>query len=324
MGTGIFASTARFYIHDHLYSPAALTDCSGNVLERYEYDAYGNPTIWQGDFIREKNNTSNPYLFTGRRVDCLDSGSLKIQYNRNRYYDYHTGRWFTHDPLGITPNCRKPNEFRPLGQYKDTLNLYEMMNSNPVLGNDPWGLSGLLWKSHEACMSKKFRDILKDLIKMADSTTIWDHVLFGGGYPYGHCMWSCEMTKDKGEKYAEEMGEKKEDLDEAFADWADTISDSCWKKWSSKKREEVAAWVCSADQTSDRKDNAAGRDCATGESDSDLKVLPCWQCCAWVKDIARDTPEGDKERPYGPRCHGRYKKEVEKKLGRSVVVENPR
>ena len=43
----------------------------------------------------------NAYLFTGRRVDILDNGSLKIQYNRNRYYDYYTGRWLTHDPLGI-------------------------------------------------------------------------------------------------------------------------------------------------------------------------------------------------------------------------------
>jgi hypothetical protein len=42
-------------------------------------------------------------LFTGRRVDILDNGSLKIQYNRNRYYDYYTGRWLTHDPLGINP-----------------------------------------------------------------------------------------------------------------------------------------------------------------------------------------------------------------------------
>ncbi|MGB2807437.1 MAG: hypothetical protein WBC22_06845 [Sedimentisphaerales bacterium] len=31
MGTGIFASTARFYIHDHLYSPVALTDYWGDI-----------------------------------------------------------------------------------------------------------------------------------------------------------------------------------------------------------------------------------------------------------------------------------------------------
>jgi RHS repeat-associated protein len=57
-------------------------------------------------------------------VDILDSGSLKIQYNRNRYYDYYTGRWLTHDPLG----------------YVDGMNLYEYVKSNPATGIDPWGL----------------------------------------------------------------------------------------------------------------------------------------------------------------------------------------
>jgi len=35
-----------YYVHDHLYSPAALVDTStGAALERYEYDAYGKATI---------------------------------------------------------------------------------------------------------------------------------------------------------------------------------------------------------------------------------------------------------------------------------------
>ncbi len=87
-----------YYVHDHLYSPVALVFPNGTVLERYEYDAYGNPAIWNADFTTERANSNygNPYLFTGRRVDILDSGSLKIQYNRNRYYDYYTGRWLTY------------------------------------------------------------------------------------------------------------------------------------------------------------------------------------------------------------------------------------
>jgi len=142
MGTTASPASARFYIHDHLYSPAVLTNWTGSILERYEYDAYGNPTIWNADFTaeRESSNYANPYLFTGRRVDILDSGSLKIQYNRNRYYDYYTGRWLTHDPLGITPNPQKPNEFGIIGQYKDWLSLYEYVSSKPVMASDPLGL----------------------------------------------------------------------------------------------------------------------------------------------------------------------------------------
>jgi len=89
-----------FYLHDHLYSPVALVHWLGSVLERYEYDAYGNPYILDAQYApRTKSLYGNPYLFTGRRADYLDSGSLKIQYNINRYYDYYSGRWLTHSQL---------------------------------------------------------------------------------------------------------------------------------------------------------------------------------------------------------------------------------
>jgi meiotically up-regulated gene 157 (Mug157) protein len=40
-----------YYAHDHLYSTAALTDSAGDVIERYEYDAYGNVHIMDGNYI---------------------------------------------------------------------------------------------------------------------------------------------------------------------------------------------------------------------------------------------------------------------------------
>jgi RHS repeat-associated protein len=99
----------------------------GVVLERYEYDAYGDCHVLEPNYADDpdgKSDYGNPYLFTGRRVDILDEGSLKIQYNRNRYYDYYTGRWTTHDPLG----------------YVDGMNLYEYVSSGPILFADPYGL----------------------------------------------------------------------------------------------------------------------------------------------------------------------------------------
>jgi len=115
-----------YYAHDHLYSPAALIDSSGTVLERCEYDAYGNCSILEPNFAPDpdgKSDYGNPYLFTGRRLDILDSGSLKTQYNRNRYYDYYTGRFTTHDSLG----------------YTDGMNLYEYVKSVPIYFLDPFG-----------------------------------------------------------------------------------------------------------------------------------------------------------------------------------------
>jgi len=95
--------THRYYVHDHLYSPVALLWYDSSVLERYEYDAYGEPNILDGSYTPRSPQASsydNAYMFTGRQVDILDGGALKIQYNRNRYYDYYTGRWTPQDPAG--------------------------------------------------------------------------------------------------------------------------------------------------------------------------------------------------------------------------------
>ena len=118
-----------YYAHDHLFSPVALMDDTGSVVERYEYDAYGHPTIWDSTFSSERDTSSynNPYVFTGRRVDVLDSDDYMVQYSRNRYYDYYTGRMLTHDPIG----------------YFGGMNLYNYARYNPILYFDPHGLISL-------------------------------------------------------------------------------------------------------------------------------------------------------------------------------------
>jgi len=116
----------KYYVHDHLYSPVALTNSAGSVEERYEYDAYGNCYVLEPNFADDpdgKSDYGNPYYFTGRRLDTLDAGSLKIMYYRHRYYDTYTGRFATHDPLG----------------YVDGVNLYEYVSGNPITYTDPWG-----------------------------------------------------------------------------------------------------------------------------------------------------------------------------------------
>jgi RHS repeat-associated protein len=116
----------------------ALVNSSGNVVDRYEYDAYGSCSVYDGSHNpRSQPSDGNPYLFTGRRVDFLDDGNLVLQYNRNRYYDYYLGRWLTHDPFGINPAAGKPNPFSIRRQYMDGVNLYEYVRSNVPSLSDP-------------------------------------------------------------------------------------------------------------------------------------------------------------------------------------------
>jgi len=178
---GTNPTTRKYYVHDHLYSPVAALYLNGTVSERYEYDAYGNCSILEPNFAPDpdgKSDYGNNYLFTGRRIDILDNSSLKIQYNRNRYYDYYTGRWLTQDPLGITPNAQKPNKFTIIRQYTNNLSLYEYVRSNPVNRFDPSGLfygSTHDWLTRKALLaivetlprrpSEKITFLCKDLLR---------------------------------------------------------------------------------------------------------------------------------------------------------------
>src|SRR4030042_5887225 len=89
---------------------------------------------------RTKSSYGNPFYFTGREMDLIDNGNLKLYNYRHRYYDMYTGRFTTHDPLGITPNPQLPNKFDSINQYKDGLSLYEYVGSNPVIYVDTHGL----------------------------------------------------------------------------------------------------------------------------------------------------------------------------------------
>ena len=126
-----------YYAQDHIYSVVALIDDQGNVVERYEYDAYGKPYFYDGSFnSRNQTAYNNVILFCGYRFD----EELDKYHIRHRELAPYTGRWVSHDPLGITPNAPWPNEFSPIHQNHDGMNLYEYVKSNSIIYVDFWGL----------------------------------------------------------------------------------------------------------------------------------------------------------------------------------------
>ena len=57
----------HYFLHDHLYSPAALLDDTGAVVERYEYDAYGSVQILTSNFYPlTSSQHGNDYTSAGQ------------------------------------------------------------------------------------------------------------------------------------------------------------------------------------------------------------------------------------------------------------------
>ncbi|MFC2155802.1 RHS repeat-associated core domain-containing protein [Acidobacteriota bacterium] len=112
---------APYYFHtDAIGSVTAITDNSGNLIERVSYDTFGMPTFTDptGETI-STSTIDNEYLFQGRRYDK----ETNLYYYRARYYDPIMGRFLQTDPLG----------------YQDSMNMYQSFNTNPVNFVDPWG-----------------------------------------------------------------------------------------------------------------------------------------------------------------------------------------
>ena len=128
-------SADYYYAQDHLYSVVALTDDTGTVVERYEYDAYGKCAVlgtgadglwFAGDDTTgsySDTGIGNPYTFTGRRLDAFDTGNFLTMHSRHRTYDTYTARFLQQDP----------------GEYVDGMNLYEYVLSRPISELDPSG-----------------------------------------------------------------------------------------------------------------------------------------------------------------------------------------
>jgi RHS repeat-associated protein len=111
--------TARYYftVNEH-FSPQAVTDAWGAVVERYRYDAYGQRTVLNGAGVAIPSSTiGNRVGFTGRVHE--DSG---LVHYRTRYYRPFLGRFVTRDAdFTDGPNLYAayfvPNSLDPTGQW---------------------------------------------------------------------------------------------------------------------------------------------------------------------------------------------------------------
>ena len=92
-GAGEFVTTGsvkRFYTRDHLGSVREVTDATGSLLARWDYDAWGNATLLSG------SASLNAFGYAGYFRHELTGLSLTWF----RAYDSTIGRWLSRDPIG--------------------------------------------------------------------------------------------------------------------------------------------------------------------------------------------------------------------------------
>jgi RHS repeat-associated protein len=100
----------------------ALTDATGNVVERMKYDAFGKVT-WLDAAFATKANSSYAWnrTFTGQ---VLDSETGLMLY-RNRYFHTGLGRFINRDPIGYDA---------------EDVSLYRYAGNRPLIFADVLGL----------------------------------------------------------------------------------------------------------------------------------------------------------------------------------------
>ncbi len=117
---GQSANSMIYFDYDGHGSVRALADQNGSVTDTYDYDAFGN-------LIHSTGTTPNNYLFAGEQFDP----DLHLYYNRARYLNTSTGRFWTMDPFE--------------GDFQDPMSLHKYLygSANPVSRIDPSGNVGL-------------------------------------------------------------------------------------------------------------------------------------------------------------------------------------
>jgi RHS repeat-associated protein len=112
----LLPSTLSYYGYDGHGNVRFLMDTNGTITDRYTYDAFGN-------LIASTGSTPNNYLYCGQQWDP----DLGLYYNRARYLNTDTGRFWTSDTT-------EGNNEDPLSLHK-----YLYAEDDSIDGIDPTG-----------------------------------------------------------------------------------------------------------------------------------------------------------------------------------------
>jgi len=129
-GDGVL-DTTYYYHYDGLGSVTTITGTTGNVVNTYEYDTFGN-------IVNQTGSVENAYTYTAREWDA-EAG---LYFYRARYYDAEIGRFINGDPIGFAGG---------------DVNFYVYVQNNPINLLDPYGLD---WLDASANVAAGFADTI--------------------------------------------------------------------------------------------------------------------------------------------------------------------
>ena len=122
-----------YYQTDILGNIKGIIDTSGNVVVKYEYDAWGDCVILQDtevlSYYGKTLGNLNPIRYKGYYYDT----ETNLYYLINRYYDPKVGRFISSDSSDYLDFS---NDYG--------INLFAYCNNNPVMGYDPTGTDAIL------------------------------------------------------------------------------------------------------------------------------------------------------------------------------------
>jgi RHS repeat-associated protein len=137
----------RIYVlHDANYNVTAIVDTSGEVLERYYYEAYGRAVYLDDAFALQPDGQSDHawlHLHQGGRL-VEATGDYHF---RHRDLSPTLGRWISQDPIGF--EAGDANLYRYVGNgpgnYLDSDGLIRFPGGLPLISVSPWSLGTASW-----------------------------------------------------------------------------------------------------------------------------------------------------------------------------------
>jgi RHS repeat-associated protein len=148
-------------LQDANYNVVGLVGGSGNVLQQWQYDPYGEPVAFDTPGTYAHNRVGHQGLFFDRLDGTLNDPPLALRgkgtyHTHNRRYDPRLGRWIEADPNGtgqtvlsaVTYMGRNLAPQYPAFDFQavngDGLSRYAFVGASPTMRTDPAGLFGIM------------------------------------------------------------------------------------------------------------------------------------------------------------------------------------